>query len=745
MTGKKTRRCMPPTLRFMILTGIIAGLSMGAYAKGNGGGKREITLIHVSDVHCHMAPHDEDFLVAGNRENAGGLARLATGIKGIREEVGDDMSLTYMVGDSTHGGGECLFTLGNAIMPIFNSFGIDGFVMGNWDFAYGTRTTRNRYRDSQKGTIPMSTNNQTTLSATIPACDGSAGPEDCMVIAANYPAVANNVYNFNEGTSGAARKPNLSPSNRVFEPWVMNEVNGVNVAFVGITSTRLPVQNPLFNLSFRFTKGFNELTQDIADAREAGADIVVLATELGLSDNIQIAKEFDGIDILLSGDTHEALPDPIKITRPSGEVTYIVESGEDAYLGRLDITVNGGGKIKDFKFTLLEMTDEVPEDTSDFFVPGGIKALVTEQRATFLTGGFVDGLDDTCHTFGNGGMPFGEGHHLCTPLDAMAGYTEVLLERRDVIGDFMNNFIGDATLDLGKSTGAPIDNSNAFAISNGFRFDIPVFAIGTPLDGPDGGDSDGAVTVGELYNFMPFAPAVSLVEFTGGLLRGRYEGFLEGVFDPHPFRHRGGWWMGFSNNINFVLDLEQAPTSVPLQTLGGRILDMTLDGVRIDPSKIYTVVSCYPHGEGTDRQCRTSGGRNMVFPCGQFQPDLDTPSVYGLCEPVNREQIVVPGRKPTVLQAAPVDYVAPIQVLREALKTRNITDANSGPQRRSTETVPYNGCPGDPPELDKDCDGVPDSDFGEVQPVFGAGPSWLGRGDNGATVESIPGGVVDKP
>jgi hypothetical protein len=135
----------------------------------------------------------------------------------------------------------------------------------------------------------------------------------------------------------------------------------------------------------------------------------------------------------------------------------------------------------------------------------------------------------------------------------------------------------------------------------------------------------------------------------------------------------------------------------------------------------------------------------MVFPCGQFQPDLDTPSVYGLCEPVNREQIVVPGRKPTVLQAAPVDYVAPIQVLREALKTRNITDANSGPQRRSTETVPYNGCPGDPPELDKDCDGVPDSDFGEVQPVFGAGPSWLGRGDNGATVESIPGGVVDKP
>ena len=68
---------------------------------------------------------------------------------------------------------------------------------------------------------------------------------------------------------------------------------------------------------------------------------------------------------------------------------------------------------------------------------------------------------------------------------------------------------------------------------------------------------------------MPFTPAVSLVDFTGGLLRGRYEGFLEGIFDPHPFRHRGGWWMGFSDNMRFVLDLENSPTSVPLQTIGG--------------------------------------------------------------------------------------------------------------------------------------------------------------------------------
>jgi 2',3'-cyclic-nucleotide 2'-phosphodiesterase (5'-nucleotidase family) len=685
--------------------------------------RSSITLIHVSDVHGHIRPHDEDFFFAGNRENAGGVARLATGIKEIRERVGVDNTLTFMVGDSTHGGAEVLFTLGNAIMPVFNAFGIDAFVMGNWDWAYGTRVTRNRYVDSLKGTIPMSPNNQTTLSSTIPACNGTAGPAVCNVIAANYETVANNVYWFPERATGAARKPNLDPANRVFKPWVIREANGVKVGYVGITSSRLPVQNPLFNLGFRFTKGYTELPQDIADAKAAGADIIVLATELGLGDNIQIAKEIAGIDIILSGDTHEELPQAIIIKHAFSEnEVIIVESGEDAYLGELQLDIKNG-KVDDFDFTLHEMTEEVAEDESDYFVLGGIKALVEEN-----TKGFYSGDDFKSHTFGPGGFKFGFGHTLDTPLDSVAGYTEVLLERRDVIGDFMNNFIGDATLALGKSSGdSAITDDTAFAISNGFRFDIPVLAQGTPLDGPDGGFSDGAITVGEIYNFMPFTPAVSFVEFTGGLLRGRYEGFLEGVFDPHSFRHRGGWWMGFSDNMRFVMDLELSPTSVPLQTIGGRILSMELNNAPVDPSKIYTVVSCYPNGEGTDRQCRTSGGRNMRFPCGAFNPDVTTSSVVGVCPPVNTENIVDVTRRPAVLQVAPNDFWVPAQVLREHLKTTVVTLADHGPQRKNTETVPYNGCPANPPALDQDCDGVPDSTYGEVQPAFGAGPEWLGR------------------
>ncbi|MEN8109067.1 MAG: hypothetical protein ABFS22_13820, partial [Pseudomonadota bacterium] len=188
---------------YSLCTLAVAGLTMGLSPQVMAAKAKEITLIHVSDVHGHIRSHDEDFITSGNRENAGGVAKLATGIKEIRERVGVENTLTFMVGDATHGGGEVLFTLGNAIMPIFNSLGIDGFVMGNWDWAYGTRVTRNRYVDDLKGTIIMSPNNQTTLSGSIPACTGKAGPDVCNVIPANFDVVANNVYWFKQNAVGA--------------------------------------------------------------------------------------------------------------------------------------------------------------------------------------------------------------------------------------------------------------------------------------------------------------------------------------------------------------------------------------------------------------------------------------------------------------------------------------------------------------------------------------------------------------
>ncbi len=111
-----------------------------------------ITFIQLNDLHAHLTPHRD--LVRSQSasgspvaviETLGGLARIATLIKKIREE--STASVLMNIGDTYHGGVEALYTRGNAIVEPVNALGIDIGVPGNWDFAYGPVTTRLRYSD----------------------------------------------------------------------------------------------------------------------------------------------------------------------------------------------------------------------------------------------------------------------------------------------------------------------------------------------------------------------------------------------------------------------------------------------------------------------------------------------------------------------------------------------------------------------------------------------------------------------
>ena len=104
---------------------------------------KTLTLIQLSDVHGHIHPHAEIFPDGRKDEHSGGLAKLTTLINDVREDT--DNSLLLALGDTTHGGAEMLFSLGDLIMPWLNSLGIDAFTPGNWDFGWGPRVYRQRF------------------------------------------------------------------------------------------------------------------------------------------------------------------------------------------------------------------------------------------------------------------------------------------------------------------------------------------------------------------------------------------------------------------------------------------------------------------------------------------------------------------------------------------------------------------------------------------------------------------------
>lgn len=674
-TQNKSNRVAP--LIALFVTGAVAlGATSAVWA-----GKRStsITLMQFSDLHGKMVPHQDIFPGGRASANSGGLAKVATVVKKIRKD--NPNSLLLNVGDTTHGTAEANFTLGDALMPGVNALGIDVMVPGNWDFGYGPAVFRNRFAG---GNVPLSPNNRTTLSATKEGCADAA--PTCSVTAANFDVVAVNLYNYNETTG--------ERGTRVLPPYVIKSVGGVKVAVIGLTADMVPQQADAFNIGFRFTMGYqpDELPAVLKEARSKGARLTVVISELGLAKNIQISKEIPGIDIMFSGHTHEQTVEPIIINHPGGRYTIVTEAGEDQFVGRLDLEMVRG-RIAEYSWELIEVDESVPEDPD-------MKAIVDQSRKSF-----VDGPDLSCHTIGPGGFPFGQGHTICDSLDTVVGKTQVTLERWDVLEDESNNLMTTAFLDtaLNIIPGATLDNT--LTITNGFRFDTVILGEGTPLSG--GGVASGDITLGDLYAYYPNGATLAVTEFTGARMKSAWEGILDIVFHPQPYLQRGGWFLGFSQNMHFDIDLKDAPLSASQ----GRILNVTINGNKVDPSKVYNVFSCYPHGNPADEVCRTNGGRNMRLVTGVKNADGTISQPYSLSEPVNADDIFDPTRRPVIKQVAPNNYVHPVDVVREYLKSNVVTEAMV-----ATGRVTAVG-------------GKPVSDYAEniVQPVQGAGPRWMSR------------------
>jgi 2',3'-cyclic-nucleotide 2'-phosphodiesterase (5'-nucleotidase family) len=702
------------------VTGLVAVLVMQAAAAD-----RTITLMELSDVHGHVAPHASVLLDDRPDPDAGGIAKLATLIKGIREDNSD--SLLFLVGDTTHGSAEMMFSLGDAIMPMLNALDIDVFLPGNWDFGWGPRVYLQRFTPDT--TTELSPNNRTTIAW----MDGRPGHEgqrcnqpggrkpyaECHVTKADFPTVAINLYRYDE----AARRQGA----RLHDPYLIREVGGVSVAVLGITSDSVPHQAQAFNVGLRFTMGFEELPRDIAAARADGAELVVVLSELGLTKNIQLAREFPEIDVMMSAHSHERTREAIVVEREGGKAGLVVEAGEDDFLGRLDVSVGESGDITDWSWELIEVDGDVAEDPA-------IRALVERERETFLSGPQFG-----CHTFGPNAFPFGRGHTLCEPLDAVVGHTEPTVERFNVLEDIVNNAYVDGFLDLVQFIDADLDDGNSLSTTNGFRFDVTIL-------GSDDGFS-GDITIGDLYTYYPIGAALALAEFTGGRLIDHWEDILDNVFDPNPYRQRGGWFLGFTRNVHFDLQLPDPRSGerAGRETLDGgrRIERVTVDdgtGAKsVDRSKVYSLASCYPHGNPTDEVCRTSGAFNVRFltapretagPADMFgnrQLDMtgDADS-FDIVAPAHRERIFDPARSPAQVKVAPDDFIHPIDALRWYLRdgkpgSRRITTAAHGLGR--VEVVGA-----DPADRRR---GVPVSEFGGadiVQPTQGAGPAWLRRG-----------------
>lgn len=461
-------------------------------------GSATITFLQINDLHAHLTPHLDRIRVMtadGDYQSQvverGGLARLATVIKSIRNETKNTFLMN--IGDTYHGGAEALFSNGNAIVDPVNLLGIDVGVPGNWDFAYGPTVTRQRY---QTNTIPLAS----TLEIKRP----------------NFPNLAANV---------TLTLPPTQAGNLMLPAVMLHEIDGVKVGVIGITSDIVPAMHEILATGFEFLQGEENYRQLInthtADLRSRGAKIVVVMSELGIQKDYKLGQIIDqGVDVIFSAHTHEITTMPL--TTNSGAV--VVEAGNDGYLGRMDIVVEFG-EVVDLQWQLITIGNDIAGDME-------VAEAVVAARASFV-GNDVNVLLES---------PAGN-LILNQSIDTVIGYTDQILDRRHALESSFNNAFTEI---LKQKAGTQL------ALSPGFRFDSVLLPAGEPIEAES--LASGEVTLEDVYRFFPVVYSLVSGETTGVHLKGVIENNLSRVYSNSIFSQGGGWLDGFSG-IDITLNL----------------------------------------------------------------------------------------------------------------------------------------------------------------------------------------------
>lgn len=392
---------------------------------------KTISIVQINDTHAQLLEHgDARYGPAGFYvETLGGYPRILSKIKEYQALYPGEL-LVLDNGDTFHGTHEAVQTRGQVMVPYLQALGVHAMTF-HWDAAY----TPARLRELEQ--------------------------------ALGYPVLACNVYH-----RGTRRL--------MFKPQHTFEVQGLKVAVIGLASNIIQKNMPaVFSQGADFTDGIREAAAQVRKARKAGADLVILLSHLGYPQDIALLTQVPGIDLCLSGHTHNRVRTPQKIGG-----AYIIQSGAMASsLGFVRLTLGEGG-IRHIAHEYVVLDKAVLQD----------RGLLKKLRHDPLLLQFRDYLD--------------------TPV----GSSRVDLHRASSFYGTMDCLLLDA---MRLATGLPI------AFSNGWRY--------------GGAVKKGRLTRRHLYAIVPMDPEIRTARLTGAQITRMLEDNLESTFSTRPFDQMGGY------------------------------------------------------------------------------------------------------------------------------------------------------------------------------------------------------------
>ncbi|MDX5420307.1 MAG: bifunctional metallophosphatase/5'-nucleotidase [Hymenobacteraceae bacterium] len=273
--------------------------------------QKSVHILHTNDMHGTYMPFltttgnataqtgdpGRDTLITFNREGRiGGFAYLAGAVKNVRSEKGAGNVLLLDGGDTFSDDQLGNLTKGEAMIRLMNAISYDLMALGNHDFDYGLQRTRE------------------------------------LEQIANFPMRAANIID------DSTQQPVFGV------PYLIKEMSGLKVAVLAIGYRNTPETGNPDNVKGLSFKVGQEVAKKYVPELRQKADIVVVLSHEGTAVDYKMAREVEGIDLIIGAHSHDILEPRKKIGQ-----TYVVQALSDgAVLGDTELII-AGNKLEDVK------------------------------------------------------------------------------------------------------------------------------------------------------------------------------------------------------------------------------------------------------------------------------------------------------------------------------------------------------------------------------------------------------------